>query len=452
MPWTTNVTIPNQQSKAPPALAEFNGRLHMVHLGDSSNNIWHSSFDGASWTANVKVPNQQSKASPALAAFGGRLHMVHLGDSSNNIWHSTFDGSSWTPNVVIANQQSKSSPALAAFGGLLHMVHLGNSSNNIWHSTFNGSSWTPNVMIPNQRSKAPPALAAFGRLLHMVHLGDSSNNIWHSTFDGSSWTPNITISDQQSKAAPALGVFRDVCGRDQLAMVHLGNSSNSIWYSHLEGSVWTRNFYIIGQLSKSSPALGSLASRLHMVHLGDSSNNIWHSSTDGLRFSVRLGLKILRNPSRFSLHEMLYNMASVYATVNFQVVELSFENLNLPSLEVVDVGTCSGSNFTAEQTQLFANRNGLGASDVAVYFVDATVPAFNGCAAHPVNVPACIIASGASKWTVGHEDGHVLGLIHVADAHNLMTGGGTDNITNPPPILNNTQATTMQGNQFARNC
>jgi hypothetical protein len=49
------------------------------------------------WTPNVRIPGQQSKASPALA-YGGpegpQLHMVHLGDSTNDIWHSTSDGGS----------------------------------------------------------------------------------------------------------------------------------------------------------------------------------------------------------------------------------------------------------------------------------------------------------------------------------------------------------------------
>jgi hypothetical protein len=46
------------------------------------------------WTPNVRISNQQSKASPALALYNVRLHMVHLGDSSNDIWHSTSDGGS----------------------------------------------------------------------------------------------------------------------------------------------------------------------------------------------------------------------------------------------------------------------------------------------------------------------------------------------------------------------
>ena len=40
------------------------------------------------------IPDQLSKAAPALASTGGLLHMVHLGNTSNDIWHSTYDGSS----------------------------------------------------------------------------------------------------------------------------------------------------------------------------------------------------------------------------------------------------------------------------------------------------------------------------------------------------------------------
>jgi hypothetical protein len=108
----------------------------MVHLGSSSNDIWHSYFDGNKWTKNVKIPGQSSKASPALAVCGGKLHMVHLGSSSNDIWWSTSDGEKWTENVKIPDQSSKASPALAPWGHFLHMVHLGDSSNKIWHSYF----------------------------------------------------------------------------------------------------------------------------------------------------------------------------------------------------------------------------------------------------------------------------------------------------------------------------
>jgi hypothetical protein len=188
-----------------------------------------------------------------------------------------------------------------------------------------------------------------------------------------------------------------------------------------------------------------------MVHLGDSSNRIWHSQFDGLRFSVRVGAKILEDPNEHSVHEMLANMHSVYAGVGFRVEEVGTQRLDLPDLEVIDVAGCIIGTETSEQTTLFANRGGLGPTDIAVYFVRATVPTLNGCAAH-ANLPACIVAAGASAWTLGHEVGHVLGLAHVNDDENLMTDGSTDNIDNPPPELNANQVTIMQASALTSDC
>src|SRR5829696_1027098 len=309
--------------------------------------------------------------------------------------------------------------------------------------------WTQNAVVSGQLSKASPALAAFGDRLHMVHLGDSSNRIWHSQFDGSSWSTNVAIPDQLSKASPAMATYGDRCGRERLHITHLGDSSNRIWHSEFDREGWTRNFYLADQLSKAAPALSPFARRLHLVHLGDTSNRIWQTSFDGLAFLVRLGLKVLVEPDRFSLHTMLYEMATVYATADFRVVELGREDLDLTDLEVVDVGDCrgticAGNGSTEDQATLFANRNGLGSTDVAVYFMDSTVKAFNGCAVHPEDVPGCIVTKGASRWTLGHEVGHVLCLRHIEDSDNLMTDGGTDNLTNPPADLTAEQIATMQ--------
>ena len=246
--------------------------------------------DPAAWSENVRIPNQKSKAAVALAVFRGVIHMVHLGDSSNTIWWSTStDGINWTPNTPIPGQKSKATPALAVYNDRLHMVHLGDSSNDIWWSIYDGASWnksdgTPgNERIPDQKSKAAPALAAYGGRLHMVHLGDSSNDIWWSMYDGVSWkkddgaTPgNTRIKGQQSKSSPAFAVFG---GR--LHMVHLGDSSNNIWWSSFDGNDWWSNTRIRCQKSKAPPALATYNGALHMVHLGDSSNRLWWSMYDG---------------------------------------------------------------------------------------------------------------------------------------------------------------------------
>jgi hypothetical protein len=274
--WTPNTAIPDQLSKAAPALSASGTALHMVHLGDTSNQIWHSTYDGSEWSPNRKLLNQKSKASPGAAG----NTMVHLGDTSNRIWISSpigqenqilvdidpvsgRGGSNAPPALALippgeipgeelamaykeaggtslryfflssrtgsrTGGLSRAGPALAFHEGTLHMVHVGESSTNLWHSIWDGRRevWVEKK-IEGQKSKAAPGLADYNGRLHMVHLGASSNDIWHSVYDDDlrAWSED-KIQNQKSKASPALGVFRGV-----LHMVHLGNSSNAIWHS-----------------------------------------------------------------------------------------------------------------------------------------------------------------------------------------------------------------------------
>lgn len=166
--------------------------------------------------------------------------------------------------------------------------------------------------------------------------------------------------------------------------------------------------------------------------------------------TVRLHFKILTAPI-VPIDTMLDAMRQVYEPQGIRVIRASDENLNLPTLNVVDVGGCTSGVTTAEQNTLFGNRNNVGANDVVVYFVQATNPPFNGCAAHPAGRPGAVVASGATRWTLGHEVGHVLGLPHVNNNDRLMTGNGTANITNPPPDLIASEVSTMKSSPLSVN-
>jgi photosystem II stability/assembly factor-like uncharacterized protein len=274
--WSTNVVVQGHQSKSTPAVALFQGSMHMVHNDGQSNAlIWTMSADGLNWDSGQAIPGQKSKAGASIAEFRGVLHMVHLGDSSNRIWWSTNDGTGWTTNVQIPNQLSQTIPALVSFGGKLVMVHTGDSSNELWISTFDGNSWTENTVIKGQLSKSPVKLAVFQNKIHMVHLGDSSNNIWWSVLDGTGWWSNTRIRCQLSQSVPALAVHNGL-----LQMVHRGDGSNSMWWSLYDGNEWTPNVTIPNQKSKTTAALCETPdqSQLVMLHLGDSSNRIWFSA------------------------------------------------------------------------------------------------------------------------------------------------------------------------------
>ena len=181
--------------------------------------------------------------------------------------------------------------------------------------------------------------------------------------------------------------------------------------------------------------------------------SIYWSPTAGARLlkqAVRLHVKVLSTPNR-PLNEMLQSMADVYAFAGIRVDLCTTENLNLASLADVDVGGCTMGTVTAEQVQLFGHRNFVGAGDMVVYMVRSTVPGYNGCAAHPANRPGAVVASIASRWTFGHEIGHVLGLGHVNNNDRLMTGNGTNNITNPPPDFVAGEITTMTNSALTHN-
>jgi Matrixin len=212
------------------------------------------------------------------------------------------------------------------------------------------------------------------------------------------------------------------------------------------GQVWDGRPFWIGNFSRSD--------RQEVLFYFPGDGNWWLGSHDGnqLQWSfagntrynsvVRLHLKVLNTPD-IAINTMIESMREVYETACIRVDVGSNENLNLPELNDLDIGECRRGVTTAEQGQLFANRNNVGNNDIVVYFVRSTIPPTNGCAAHPAERPGAVVAQGATQWTLAHEVGHVLGLNHVDDNNRLMTRNGTGNITNPPPDLVNDEVRTM---------
>jgi hypothetical protein len=180
---------------------------------------------------------------------------------------------------------------------------------------------------------------------------------------------------------------------------------------------------------------------------------------------ITMHIKIVDNPTTFTLDQMVGAMRQVCANYGIGVVVRTIEDLNLvlPPATInnfltIDVVTdCPQGTTSTEQNDLFNNRNNVGNNEIVVYFVRSTNPPYNGCGNHPAGRPSAIVVRNASRWTLAHEVGHVLGLDHVDSSGSclfdrLMTGCGTGGITNPPPDLIQSEVNTVNNSNLTSRC
>ncbi|WP_172388116.1 hypothetical protein [Streptomyces sp. MNP-20] len=198
------------------------------------------------------LSNQQA---PALAMFNGQVHLVHLhGWQLNHLIRGT-DGT-WktvtgpdgtpvaTPKVGMAKASRErgaqgsqdlyglnANVRLAVHDGQLHLVHrLGEgAANTLTHCVFDGTTWTTKGTLPatNQTSRTA-ALASYDGKLHAVYPNADEKNsalrhTWWTAADG--WAPGVDLVGHDSDNTPALLVFTEGPAgeeREAMLMVHRG--------------------------------------------------------------------------------------------------------------------------------------------------------------------------------------------------------------------------------------
>lgn len=166
--WHEPVKVPEMRAKRVSAVW-YRNQLHLVHGGPDSNDLWHASWDGADWTIN-RISNLpgESRGTPAVAVFQGALHMVYR-DKNGSLWHATSTGKEWTSKGKIPGQKSHIDPSLVIYSydmatgkpaERLWLFHGGGSHDtrsNTWFSYFDGTVWVENQKMLGY-SQQPVAL------------------------------------------------------------------------------------------------------------------------------------------------------------------------------------------------------------------------------------------------------------------------------------------------------
>lgn len=277
--WSTPASITTLSSDNAVALGSYVGGVHLVHTGGTGTNLYHTVYNGTSWSTTTQIPNQKSKNRPALAAMGPKgsslLHMVHQGETSDSLWWSTFNGSTWTTNSQIG-MSSTQAPVMATWGAGLHLFGTNthttcsgslssgyscSSSDFLWESTYNGTTWSPpQEIVTSANSKINGAAGASVAVYNGVPIlvvRRASNDLWMYTQQGGVWSAGSKIVGQKSQSAPTLASYGGY-----LHMSHLGDSSNSVWWSYYDGASWTANVTIPSTTSQWATAMAPMSTKL----------------------------------------------------------------------------------------------------------------------------------------------------------------------------------------------
>ena len=361
--------------------------------------------------------------------------------TDSHMWHKWWDGSRWRGWEDLGGILT-SAPAAVSWGPNRIDCFVRGTDYAMWHKWWNGTRWSGWENLGGTLTSAP-AVASWGPNRLDCFVRGTDSHMWHKWWNGTRWSGWENLGGVLS-SAPAAASWAS----NRIDCFARG-TDNAMWHRWWDGSGW-RGWESLGGIIDGAPAAVSWGPNRIDCFARGLNSAMWHRWW-ALVPTVRLHFKVLSNPTSFTTAQMLAGMRQVYNANGFAVQLVSTENLNLPLLNDLDVGACTMGSTTAEQNQLFGNRNNVGANDIACYFVRSTVPALNGCAAFPAGRPSVAVASVASQWTLGHEVGHVLGLGHVNNNDRMMTGNGTWNITNPPPDLTAAERATMNASPFTQN-
>ncbi|CAN7176325.1 hypothetical protein LJR230_000297 [Trinickia sp. LjRoot230] len=224
--WTVAPAIKSNNQSGPPALADLNGTLYLVHRADVSDDLYCMKYDGTTWSAESWM--FQAKGMPAATTLGAaaygktsarKLYIAWRDATNGNaIGINSGDGQTAWPSgnpQYVPGVSTSQSPALAVYNKKLFLIYTASDSTNYIHykHTADGTTWkAPEGVVQDSATKLyasttrAPAVTTFDGKLWVVYV-DGSNHLSFATFDGTGWTLLGSLTSLSVTDSPAVATY-----------------------------------------------------------------------------------------------------------------------------------------------------------------------------------------------------------------------------------------------------
>jgi hypothetical protein len=181
------------KSEYSPALADFEGMLHLVYKDPSSSELRMCTLSQSTWRAPLPVTDEldvplRAKARPALLQYNKTLHLYWQDAESNDIWCCKWDGTAFRVQKRVTEYngaRTSRAPAAAVIDDELYVLYRAASSSDLWACHRRDQEWSGQICLTDLRgmkTDTTPALAVCGGVLTVVFVGEGGSNLWTCNF------------------------------------------------------------------------------------------------------------------------------------------------------------------------------------------------------------------------------------------------------------------------------
>ena len=234
--WGPQIPLPGIRSSHGPAITGYRSSgspspddLFLAWKGEGSDErlFYARGFNGSSFATVERLEGHSSNARPAVAEFQGRVHMVWKAATGEHVLWSSWANGSWAPVKVIPNVFTTHAPALAPFGNDLILCWKGmGADTRIFVARLPGGAadWLTGQPATTLSSFARgsdfdvsgeavntshhPAMASTESQLVVAYKGQPGDDaVW--LFRGVNIVGPVPIKDALSSAGPGIATVRD---------------------------------------------------------------------------------------------------------------------------------------------------------------------------------------------------------------------------------------------------